>query len=253
MKRLRINRETGITIALGLAALLVVALGFLLAVKPQQDASADLSDEIAALEVEFQTEQVRAAAAEDQDGDASGEDQESLAQVFELSKAVPAEIDEPGVLLELNALADASGATFTAIAPGDGIDHTGYSARAFNATFTGTYPQLSNLLRRARTLVMVRGGELRSRGHLYLLTTFDLHQGTMELPEIEATLTFEVPTFGSTDGGSGTEVSEDTTDDASADDESTDDESTDDETPAGNGDAPTGDQAPEGASTSEDG
>jgi len=247
MKRLRINRETGITIALGLAALLVVALGFLLAVKPQQDASADLSDEIAALEVEFQTEQVRAAA-EDQAGDASGEDQESLAQVFELSKAVPAEIDEPGVLLELNALADASGATFTAITPGDGIDHTGYSARAFNATFTGTYPQLSNLLRQARTLVMVRGGELRSRGYLYLLTTFDLHQGTMELPEIEATLTFEVPTFGSTDTGSGTEVSEDATDEESADDQSTGDE-----TPAGNGDAPTGDQAPEGASTSEDG
>ena len=30
MKRLRINRETGITLALGLTALLVIALGFLL-------------------------------------------------------------------------------------------------------------------------------------------------------------------------------------------------------------------------------
>jgi hypothetical protein len=247
MKRLRINRETGTTIALGLAALLVVALGFLFAVKPQQDASADLSDEIATLQVEYQTEQVRAAA-EAQGGDASGEDQDSLAQVFELSKAVPAEIDQPGVLLEMNSLADASGATFSSIAPGAGVDHTGFTAQAFNATFTGTYPELSNLLRRARTLVMVRGGELDSRGHLYLLTTFDLHQGTLELPEIEATLTFEVPTFGAIDAASATDVSEDT-----ADDGSTDAASADNETPAGNGDAPTGDQAPEGASSSKDG
>ena len=49
MKRLRTNRETGITLGLGLTALLVVALGFVLAVKPQQDEAADLSDEIAAL------------------------------------------------------------------------------------------------------------------------------------------------------------------------------------------------------------
>jgi hypothetical protein len=250
MKRVRINRETGITLGLGLAALLVLALGFLLAVKPQQDASADLSDEISALELEVQTEQVRAAA-EAQGTDASGEDQESLAEVFELSKAVPAEIDEPGVLLELNALADASGATFTAIAPGDGVDHTGYSARAFNATFTGTYPQLSDLLHRARTLVMVRGGELQSRGHLYLLTTFDLHQGAEELPQIEATLTFEVPTFGSTETVSTQNVSEEASESTSED--TGDDESAEEETPAGNGDAPTGDPAPEGASTSEDG
>jgi hypothetical protein len=246
MKRLRINRETGITLALGLAALLVIALGFLFAVKPQQDASADLSDEIATLEVEYQTEQVRAAAEEQ--GDAPGEDQESLAQVFELSKAVPAEIDQPGVLLEMNSLADASGATFSSITPGTGVAHTGFTAQAFNATFTGTYPELSDLLRRARTLVMVRGGELQSRGHLYLLTTLDLHQGTVELPEIEATLTFEVPTFGAVDAAPTTEASEE-----SADDTSTDDESADDETPTGNGDAPTGDPAPEGASSSEDG
>jgi type IV pilus assembly protein PilO len=165
-------------------ALLIVALvGYFLLIKPKQDAAGRLADEIASLET--QIELARAAQRAPQ-GD---ETTIKVADVFRVTKAMPDKDDMPGIILELNAVAAASGIEFVSIAPQAAAVRSGYTALPINLAFEGNYYDLTDFLFRVRNLVTVRDGELQADGRLFTLDTLSLQEGPAGFPEIAASLT----------------------------------------------------------------
>lgn len=167
-----------------LPALLIVALvGYFLLIKPKQDAAARLGDEIASLETQIE---VATAAQRQPQADESAI---QVADVFRVTKAMPDEDDMPGIILELNSIAAASGIEFLSIAPQAGAVLTSYTALPINLAFEGNFYDLTDFLFRLRNLVSVRDGELEAEGRLYSLDSLSMAEGSGGFPEIAASLT----------------------------------------------------------------
>ncbi len=165
-------------------ALLILALvGYFLLIKPKQDAAGRLSDEIATLETQLA---VAMAAQRQPQGDGSTI---KVADVFRVTKAMPDDDDMPGIILELNAVASASGIEFVSIAPQSAAVRSGYTALPINLAFEGNYYDLTDFLFRIRNLVTVRDGELEAEGRLFTLDTLSLQEGPAGFPEIAASFT----------------------------------------------------------------
>ena len=102
---------------------------------------------------------------------------------------MPDDDDVPGILLELNSVASASGIEFISIAPQSAAVRSGYTALPINLSFEGNYYDLTDFLFRLRNLVSVRDGELEADGRLYSLDTLSMAEGPGGFPEIAASLT----------------------------------------------------------------
>ena len=103
---------------------------------------------------------------------------------------MPDTTDMSSVILELNAVATASGVEFISIAPqapvaGEG----GFLAVPIKLTFEGSYYDLTDFLFRLRNLVIVRDGELESSGRLFTLDALELHEGSLGFPQVQAAIT----------------------------------------------------------------
>ena len=167
-----------------LPALLILALvGYFLLIKPKQSAAGSLAGEIATLET--QIEVARAAQRQPQ----TDESAIQVAEVFQVTKAMPDEDDMPGIILELNSVASASGIEFLSIAPQSAGVQASYTALPINLSFEGNYYDLTDFLFRLRNLVSVRDGELEADGRLYALETLSMTEGPDGFPEIAASLT----------------------------------------------------------------
>jgi Pilus assembly protein, PilO len=165
------------------ALLILAAVGYFLLVKPKQDAAGRLSDEIASLETQLA---VAMAAQRQPQADESAI---QVADVFRVTKAMPDDDDMPGIILELNSVAAASGIEFLSIAPQSAAVRSGYTALPINLSFEGNYYDLTDFLFRLRNLVIVRDGELEADGRLYSLDTLSMAEGPGGFPEIAAALT----------------------------------------------------------------
>lgn len=167
-----------------LPALLVLALvGYFLLIKPKQDAAGKLAGEIATLET--QVEVALAAQRQPQ----TDESAIQVAEVFQVTKAMPDDDDMPGIILELNSVASAAGIEFLSIAPQSAAVQASYTALPINLSFEGNYYDLTDFLFRLRNLVSVRDGELQADGRLYALETLSMSEGPDGFPEIAASLT----------------------------------------------------------------
>ena len=102
---------------------------------------------------------------------------------------MPDEDDMPGIILELNSVASASGIEFLSIAPQAAAVQASYTALAINLSFEGNYYDLTDFLFRLRNLVSVRDGELEADGRLYALETLSMTEVPTGFPEIAASLT----------------------------------------------------------------
>ncbi len=174
-------------------ALLILALvAYFLLIKPKQDAAGRLGDEIAALETQIQ---VATAAQQQPQADESAI---QVADVFRVTKAMPDDDDMSGIILELNAIASASGIEFISIAPQAAGVRSTYSALPINLTFEGTYYDLTDFLFRLRNLVSVRDGELDADGRLYTLDSLSLQEGPGGFPEIAASVTVSAFVYSTT-------------------------------------------------------
>jgi Tfp pilus assembly protein PilO len=180
-----VKKQQQIPIAAVIApALLIVALiGYFLLIKPKQDAAGRLGDEIASLQTQLD---VAIAAQRTPQTDESAI---KVADVFRVTKAMPDDDDMPGIILELNSVAAASGIEFVSIAPQAGAVRTGYTALPINLAFEGNFYDLTDFLFRIRNLVTVRDGELDADGRLFTLDTLSLQEGPEGFPEISASLT----------------------------------------------------------------
>jgi Tfp pilus assembly protein PilO len=146
--------------------LILAAVAYFVLVGPKRGEAGRLADEIAELQTKVQTAK--------------------LAGLFELTKAMPDKDDMPGIILEINAIAEASGVTFKSIAPQPLVLGQGYRSLPISLSFEGNYYDLTDFLFRMRNLVAVRDGKLSAAGRFFTLDTIDMHDAG--LPRIEAVL-----------------------------------------------------------------
>jgi Tfp pilus assembly protein PilO len=165
------------------ALLIVAAVGYFVLVGPKRSEASRLADEIAELETKVQTAKLAAQPKE-------AATQLKVAGLFELTKAMPDKDDMPGIMLELNSVAEAAGIEFRSISPQPAVASNGYRALPIGLTFRGNYFDLTDFLFRLRNLVAVRDGKLSASGRFFTLDSLDLHlQGDGDFPLIEAQLT----------------------------------------------------------------
>jgi Tfp pilus assembly protein PilO len=188
-----VKKQLPIAVIIAPALLILAAVGYFLLIKPKQAEAAKISDEIATLVTQIEVTQ--AAQREPQKDDPSAI---KIADLFKVTQAMPDDADMPGILLELNQVAAASGVEFIAIAPQGGSVRSGYSALPINLTFEGNYFDLTDFLFRLRNLVRVRDGELGADGRLFTLEAISMAEGEDGFPAIQADLTVTAYVYSTT-------------------------------------------------------
>jgi Pilus assembly protein, PilO len=177
-------------IALVVVALLVVgALGYFVVISPKRSASTDLAAQIEATETEIQNRRLAGRSAPQSEPIRA-------ADLFRVTKAMPGKADMPGVLLELNRIARATGIRFESITPGDNAAVGGYVRQPIDLIFEGSFYELSDFLYRVRTLVSVHGGRLQATGRLFTVRTLSFVEGEKSFPQIKATLGVDAYVYG---------------------------------------------------------
>src|SRR5919201_2019547 len=177
-------------IAIVLAGLLVVAAaGYFLAVKPQKSKAADLAAQISAKE--GQISDARALLAK-----AKHAQKVKVADLFRLTKAMPDQPDEAGIVLELTSVARSAGIPFESITPQGSTVLSGYQVVPITVVFDGNFFQLNDFLFRLRNLVDVRQGELAAGGRLFTIDSMQCDERQLKFPMIRATLQIDAFIYG---------------------------------------------------------
>jgi cell division septation protein DedD len=185
-KKLPQSAQIAIVVAV---VLLLGAIGYFAAVKPQKGKAADLSTQIDA-----QDEQIAAARALL----AKSKDAQKIrvADLFRLTKAMPDQPDEAGIILELTNVARQSGIAFDTIVPGGSTALSGYQVVPINVEFDGNFFQINDFLFRIRNLVDVRRGALVSGGRLFTVDNIHFDEGALKFPQVHASLTIDAYIYG---------------------------------------------------------
>lgn len=177
---------------IGVAIVIVAAAAFMVLVRPKRAESGRLDEQIAEMQMKVSAAQL-----------ASRPQQQAttikVADVFEVSKAMPDTDDMPGIILDLNSVAEATGIKFLSIQPSAPTPKSGYSAIEITLTFEGNYFDLTDFLFRLRNLVTVRDGRLSSAGRLFTLDTMSMKEGKDGFPSINAGLTVSAYVYGAPD------------------------------------------------------
>jgi Tfp pilus assembly protein PilO len=218
------NLSKGAQIAVVAAALLLVLLvGYFAVIGPKRSDAASLKKQTAAVQTQI-------------DANRSTGFQQALpavrsASVFRLATAMPAQLETPDVILQLNTLAQESGISFDQITPGAAGSALGtsdpFADQPIQVKFSGSFYDLLTFLQRVRNLVRVQNGRLYTAGRLFDVSDVAFQQGPKGWPQVQATLTINefVPqpaapatatTPGSTDTTSTTTTTTTTTSDSTS-------------------------------------
>jgi hypothetical protein len=171
-------------------ALVVLAIGYFVLIKPQgaklkqiKSQEADARQTLAAY-----TQKVAAA---------RSAPKIRVADVYRLAKAMPSQADMPDVLLELSQLARDTGIRFDSISPQPLVALGSYSVLPISVTFNGTFYDLADLLYRLRSLVSVHAGALDATGRLFAVDSLSFGESPLKFPRIQATLVIDAFIYGS--------------------------------------------------------
>jgi hypothetical protein len=172
---------------------LIVALGgWFLLISPQRSHAAELETQIA--DTNDAITAARALTLE-----AKKDAKIRVADLFRLTKAMPDQTDMPGILLELNQVAEDSGITFEQITPATtATPISGYLAIPITVEFEGNFYDLSDFLYRLRNLVDVRRGALDATGRLFAIDSIEFAEAPPPpgFPQIRAHLVIDAFVFG---------------------------------------------------------
>ena len=188
MSKKKLPQSAQIGIAIVVLLLLAVA-GYFLAVKPQKGKAADLSAQIAAKDGQISDARALLAKAKDAQ-------KVKVADLFRLTKAMPDQPDEAGIVLELTAVARSSGISFESITPQGSTVISDYQVVPITVVFDGNFFQLNDFLFRLRNLVDVRQGALAADGRLFTVDTMQFDESQLKFPEIRATLQIDAFIYG---------------------------------------------------------
>jgi Tfp pilus assembly protein PilO len=183
------KKQVPIWPVIGLAILIVAAIAFMVVIRPKRAEAGRLDEQIAEMQMKVSAAQL--ASRPQQQASAI-----KVADVFEVTKAMPDTDDMPGIILDLNSVAEATGIKFVSIQPSAATPKTGYTAIGITLTFEGNYFDLTDFLFRLRNLVTVRDGRLSSSGRLFTLDTLSMKESDTGFPNISANLTVSAYVFG---------------------------------------------------------
>ena len=173
-------------VAIGAAVaggLLLALAGWLLLVSPARSKSADLGTQITSAQAEITTR--RAAIARKP----AIEVNVRATDLFRLTKAVPGRADMPGIVLELNRLASATGVTFNSITPAAVVTAQGYNVLPLAVVVNGRFGDVNSFLHQLRKLVTVRKGRLDASGRLFAIDNVDVAESAdAKFPKVQATI-----------------------------------------------------------------
>jgi type IV pilus assembly protein PilO len=172
------------------AVLIVALVAYFILIRPKRAEAGRLSEQIAQLETQVSAAKLAARPSE-------AGTKIKVADLFELTKAMPDRDDMPGIILELNSVAEAAGISFKSIAPQNQVNAESYRVLPISLTFEGNYYDLSDFLFRLRNLVSVQDGKLAAAGRFFTLDSLDMHPATGGLPRIEAVLVVSAYVFDS--------------------------------------------------------
>jgi hypothetical protein len=179
--------------------LLVAVLGYFLVVSPQRGRAADLKKQMATTQKSI--DDARALVAK-----AKNAQKVKVADVFRLTKAMPDNPDEAGVLLDLNHIAKGAGIDFTSLAVDPSVPLSNYQVIPLRLQFVGNFYALSDFLFRLRNLVDVRRGALDARGRLFAVDQIALDEGVFAFPRIRAQINVNAFVYGAGEPGSAAPV-----------------------------------------------
>jgi Tfp pilus assembly protein PilO len=188
MTKTKLPQPAQIAITLAACLLLVVA-GYFVAVRPKKSKASDLAAQITAKDGEISD--ARALLAK-----AKHAQKVKVADLFRLTKAMPDQPDEAGIVLELTAVARSSGITFDSITPQGATVLSGYQVVPITIVFDGNFFQLNDFLFRLRNLVDVRQGALAANGRLFTIDSMQFDESQLKFPEIRATLQVDAFIYG---------------------------------------------------------
>jgi Tfp pilus assembly protein PilO len=176
----------------GVGALLVLLMGWMLLLSPKQKEIANLNSQTSAVRQQIADDLTRAATARS----ASTVPTIKVADVYKLTTAMPSITDMPDLLLELDQTAKSAGVSLDAISPGAPAPTTdGYSTIDITVSATGNFYSLTDLIYRLRNLVYVRSGALQANGRIFTIDRISLTPGD---GSIGAQLTLTTYVYGPT-------------------------------------------------------
>jgi Tfp pilus assembly protein PilO len=187
-----VKKQVPIWPVIGLAIVIIAAIAFMVVIRPKRAEAGRLDEQIAEMQMKVSAAQL--ASRPQQQASAI-----KVADVFEVTKAMPDTDDMPGIILDLNSVAEATGIKFVSIQPSAATPKTGYTAIGITLTFEGNYFDLTDFLFRLRNLVTVRDGRLSSSGRLFTLDTLSMKESETGFPNISANLTVSAYVFGVSD------------------------------------------------------
>jgi Pilus assembly protein, PilO len=168
--------------------LVALAAGWFVVIAPKRSEAAKIGRQI---------DDTRALIAAAQTGGSGSEAQPiRIADLFELSRAMPDRADIPSVLLQLSEISGETGVTFQSITPHDPVQLGPYQQISIELVFEGHFYDLSDFLYRLRNLVGVHQGVLDSTGRLFSVDSIAFDEGELKFPEVKATLTVSAYVFG---------------------------------------------------------
>jgi type IV pilus assembly protein PilO len=177
-----------IAIAVSILLVLLIA-GYFIAVKPQKSKASQLASEITARD--GQISDARALLAK-----AKHAQKVKVADLFRLTKAMPDQPDEAGIVLELTSVARKSGIAFDSITPQGSTILGSYQVVPISVIFDGNFFQLNDFLFRLRNLVDVRQGALAANGRLFTVDTIQFDESELKFPQIRASLQIDAYIYG---------------------------------------------------------
>lgn len=151
--------------------LLLVVVGWVALISPQRSAAADAA-------AKAQAAQSARAALGSTGSNGSKQPAIHTAGVYTLDTALPSQVDEPDLILELNRIAAASGVKILNLTPqaGQGMPN-GYTVQPINLSLNGSYFNLTRFLHTLRTLVSERNGRLIANGPLFSVNSVAITPG----------------------------------------------------------------------------
>jgi hypothetical protein len=176
-----------------IGGVLVYALVFwFIMVSPKRAEASALKAEVATLQITVTEARIAATPRSNEDTKPI-----AVADIFRLAKAMPSVPDMPGILLELDRIAEETGVEFQSVTPLASAVVGDFQTVPITLAFDGNFYELSDFLFRLRTLVGVRGGELRAAGRLFSVETISFAESTKGFPELGAVLSVVAYVYGS--------------------------------------------------------
>jgi hypothetical protein len=187
MSKLSTPAKFGVVVG---ALLIVLAAGWFFAIAPKRSEATKLAGQIDDTRAQIVTAQRLSSQPPSQKPTIR------VADLFQLSRAMPTRVDMPGMLLQLSEVAAETGVTFESITPQDPISLGAYQRLSVDLVFEGHFYDLSDFLYRLRNLVGVHDGVLSATGRLFAVDSISFAEGTLEVPHVKALLTVSAYIFG---------------------------------------------------------